>query len=86
MTRSYRTRGAAGYLGVSKSWLDKMAAKGTGGPAYRKVGRHRIYDEPDLDAYKLATSRANKPRQRPVESSPWSITPSISEVPREPSR
>jgi len=63
MTRSYRTRGAAGYLGVSKSWLDKMAAKGTGGPAYRKVGRHRIYDEPDLDAYKLAT-RVEPKQQR----------------------
>jgi excisionase family DNA binding protein len=54
MTNSYRTQGAAVYLGVSKSFLDKKAAKG-GGPAYRKPGRIRIYDEPDLDAYKRAT-------------------------------
>jgi excisionase family DNA binding protein len=54
MTNSYRTQGAADYLGVSKSFLDKQAAKGAG-PAYRKPGRIRIYDEPDLDDYKRAT-------------------------------
>jgi hypothetical protein len=54
MAKSYRTREAAGYLDVSKSWLDKQAAKGTG-PAYRKVGRRRIYDQPDLDNFKRAT-------------------------------
>ncbi len=62
MTRSHRTRGAATYLGVSKSWLDKEAARGTG-PAYRKAGRLRIYDEPDLDAFKRATRV--EPKQHP---------------------
>ena len=51
---SYRTPGAAAYLSVSKSFLDKAAAAKTG-PAYRKAGRVRIYDQPDLDAYKRAT-------------------------------
>jgi hypothetical protein len=55
MTKSYHTQGAADYLGVSKSFLDKKAATNKGGPAYRKAGRIRIYDQPDLDAYKLAT-------------------------------
>ena len=54
MVRSYKTRDAAKYIGSSKSWLDKAAAEGTG-PAYRMIGRIRIYDEPDLDAYKRAT-------------------------------
>jgi len=54
MVASYRTRGAAVYLGTSKSWLDKAAAAGIG-PAYRKIGRVRIYDESDLEAYKRAT-------------------------------
>jgi len=51
---SYRTPGAAAYLGVSKSFLDKQAAAKTG-PAYRKPGRVRIYDRPDLDDYKRVT-------------------------------
>jgi hypothetical protein len=65
MTRSYRTRGAASYLGVSKSFLDKEAAKGTG-PAYWKAGRIRQYDEPDLDAYKRATRV--EPKSHQIES------------------
>ena len=51
---SYRTPGAASYLHCSKSFLDKAAAARKG-PAYRKAGRIRIYDQPDLDAYKRAT-------------------------------
>lgn len=53
-SKSYGTRGAAAYLHVSKSKLDKNAAAGIG-PAYRKNGRRRIYDQPDLDAHKRAT-------------------------------
>jgi excisionase family DNA binding protein len=66
MTTSYRTRGAAHYLGVSKSFLDKKAAEG-GGPAYRRPGRIRIYDQPDLDAYKRATRvEPNTPATEPT--------------------
>lgn len=58
----YRTRGAAGYLEVSKSFLDKAAAAGKG-PVYRKAGRVRIYDQPDLDAYKRSTRVEPKSEQ-----------------------
>jgi hypothetical protein len=63
MSNTYRTQGAADYLGVSKSFLDKKAAAGAGGPVYRKAGRIRIYDQPDLDAYKRATRV--EPKQGP---------------------
>jgi hypothetical protein len=62
---NYRTRGAAGYLGASKSWLDKQAVKKMG-PAYRKVGRNRVYEEEDLEAYKRATRI--EPENRQAES------------------
>jgi excisionase family DNA binding protein len=40
----------AEYLGVSKRTLDDWAHRGTG-PAYSRVGRHRRYAWPDVDAY-----------------------------------
>jgi hypothetical protein len=64
---SYRTRGAASYLYCSKSFLDKAAAAGKG-PAYRKAGRIRIYDQPGLDAYKRATRVEPKSEQRVQKS------------------
>jgi excisionase family DNA binding protein len=54
MKKSYGTQAAADYIGVSKSFLDKRAAAGTG-PAYRRAGKLRIYDEEDLDHYKSKT-------------------------------
>ena len=36
------------------------------GPAYRKVGRNRVYEEEDLEAYKRATRI--EPENRQAES------------------
>jgi hypothetical protein len=49
----HRTSGAADYLGVSKSFLDKERAAGRG-PAYELVAGKIWYTEPDLDAYRDA--------------------------------
>jgi hypothetical protein len=46
----HRTSGAARYLGVSKSFLDKERAADRG-PAYENVAGKIWYGEPDLDAY-----------------------------------
>ncbi len=65
--KPYRTLDAAGYLGISKSWLDKAASSGSG-PAYRRVGRIRIYDQPDLDDFKRATRVEPRQLQRTSEA------------------
>jgi hypothetical protein len=49
----YRVPGAAAYLGVSKSYLDKERAAGRG-PAYFNVAGRIIYEQDDLDAYRRA--------------------------------
>ena len=49
----HRTPGAARYLDVSKSFLDKERAAGRG-PAYENVAGKIWYTEPDLDAYRRA--------------------------------
>jgi hypothetical protein len=49
----HRTSGAADYLGVSKSFLDKERAAGRG-PAYELVAGKVWYCEADLDAYRNA--------------------------------
>jgi predicted DNA-binding transcriptional regulator AlpA len=50
-----RVRQAAEYLGMSKSFLDKMRCYG-GGPTYAKLGASVIYNTDDLDAW-LAVHR-----------------------------
>ena len=47
--------GAAVYLGVSASFLNKARSYG-GGPTYAKLGRRVVYSLTDLDAY-LAEGR-----------------------------
>lgn len=46
---------AAGYIGVSLSWLDKSRLRGDG-PAFLQIGGRVVYDVADLDAY-LASCR-----------------------------
>jgi hypothetical protein len=52
-SRKHRASGAADYLGVSKSFLDKERAAGRG-PAYELVAGKVWYDQSDLDAYRRA--------------------------------
>lgn len=48
--------GAAQYLGVSASMLNKLRTYG-GGPAYSKLGRRVVYDVVDLDRYLVEARR-----------------------------
>ena len=50
-SRKHRTRGAAAYLGLSESTLEKYRLYG-GGPAYYKAGpKIVVYEESDLDTW-----------------------------------
>ncbi len=56
-------REAAAYLKVSKSWLDKLRVRG-GGPAYIKLGPHRVvYDLGDLNAWAAQGRREHTSQQ-----------------------
>jgi excisionase family DNA binding protein len=44
------TAGAADYLGLGKSTLDKARVHG-GGPKFIKIGKRVLYDPDDLDAW-----------------------------------
>ena len=56
--RYSRTRGAAEYIGSTKSTLDKMRVAGTG-PPFTKLGRAVIYDLDLLDEYMAANRRSS---------------------------
>jgi hypothetical protein len=56
--RRFRAPAAAKYLGVSESNLAKRRMRGDP-PAYRKLGRVVIYDQPDLDALLGASRRTS---------------------------
>ena len=47
--------GAAGYVGVSQSYMNKLRGTG-GGPVFIKVGKRVVYAVSDLDRW-LATLR-----------------------------
>jgi predicted DNA-binding transcriptional regulator AlpA len=51
-----RVAEAAGYLSVSKSWLDKKRLDG-GGPEYLKLGRRVVYDLKDLEKWAASNRR-----------------------------
>lgn len=51
-----RTDGAAKYLGVSSSTLEKLRLTG-GGPTYVKLGRTVVYDQSNLDEWVDANRR-----------------------------
>jgi len=55
MSRRLHRKQAAGYIGVSISWLDKPRLRGDG-PAFLQIGGRVVYDLADLDAY-LASCR-----------------------------
>jgi predicted DNA-binding transcriptional regulator AlpA len=53
----YRTPGAAQYLGLSASTLEKMRLQGTG-PRFTKLGTRAVgYREEDLDEFALIGRR-----------------------------
>ena len=49
----FTVKEAAQYLGLSKSWLDKLRRKGEG-PAYFRFGRAIRYKTADLEAWAKA--------------------------------
>lgn len=50
VSRRFRARKAAEYIGVSDSTLAKWRMRGDP-PAFRKLGRVVVYDQTDLDAW-----------------------------------
>jgi excisionase family DNA binding protein len=59
--RTLTVRGAANYLGLSPSTLNKLRCTGTG-PIYFKLGRAVRYDPQDLDHW-LAARRISSTSQ-----------------------
>jgi hypothetical protein len=59
------TSGAAEYLGVGKSTLDKWRLIG-GGPKFCTLGRRIVYDPEDLDAFANARKRTSTSEPLPV--------------------
>jgi hypothetical protein len=55
--RRLRTEGAADYLGVATSTLEKDRITGILGVPFIKVGRTVVYDTADLDEYLAARRR-----------------------------
>ena len=58
VSHRFRAAAAAKYLGVSELNLAKRRMRGDP-PAYRKLGRVVIYDQPDLDALLDACRRTS---------------------------
>ncbi len=48
--KKFDTAGAANYLSLGKSTLEKFRIIG-GGPAFSKIGKKVLYDAADLDAW-----------------------------------
>jgi hypothetical protein len=55
---SLNTVGAAAYLGLGVSTLEKARVHG-GGPVFNKLGSRVTYDMSDLDAWKAERKRRN---------------------------
>jgi predicted DNA-binding transcriptional regulator AlpA len=53
-----RTKEAAEYLGLSKSFLDKARCYG-GGPSFMKFGKSVVYSTDALDAWARSCTVAN---------------------------
>jgi predicted DNA-binding transcriptional regulator AlpA len=56
--RMLRTDGAAEYLGLAASTLNKLRLTG-GGPEYIKLGKVVVYDPTDLDAWLSSKRRSS---------------------------
>lgn len=57
MKQNIRVKQATGYVGLSKSSLDKLRHFG-GGPEYFKLGRAVVYNTDDLDVWMAARRRS----------------------------
>lgn len=55
-SRYLRTAGAAEYIGLAKSTLEKMRLTG-GGPVFSSLGRVVVYQRADLDDWVAARRR-----------------------------
>jgi predicted DNA-binding transcriptional regulator AlpA len=69
VSRRFRARTAAEYLGVSASTLAKWRMRGDP-PSYCKLGRVVVYDQTDLDEWLQACRRRSTSESEPscVES------------------
>jgi len=61
-----RTEGAADYIGVATSTLEKDRVTGFLGVPFIKIGRTVVYDTADLDEY-LASRRRHSTSEAPEE-------------------
>jgi excisionase family DNA binding protein len=59
---------AAQYLGLSRSYLNKLRLYGRG-PVYAKLGKRVLYDRNDLEAW-VAAGRRNNTSQKPGQQAP----------------
>jgi hypothetical protein len=63
---SLNTVGAAAYLGLGVSTLEKSRVHG-GGPVFNKLGSRVTYDVADLDAWKAERKRRNTAGTSPLK-------------------
>jgi len=57
-TKMFSVREAAGFLRISKSFLDKSRVYGNG-PQYSKLGTRVIYSQKDLEEWAASTKRSH---------------------------
>ncbi len=57
--RQLNVKEAARYLGVSKSFLDKLRTNSSTGPVFSKIGRRVVYSVEELDAYLTRQKRVS---------------------------
>jgi predicted DNA-binding transcriptional regulator AlpA len=65
VSRRFRARMAAEYLGVSASTLAKWRMRGDP-PTYRKLGRVVVYDQGDLDEWLASCRRRSTSEPEPA--------------------
>jgi excisionase family DNA binding protein len=68
--RKFVVEEAAAYLGISRSYLNKLRVHG-GGPAFLKLGRRVVYDPRDLETW-AASNRRQHTSQSAAASKPLS--------------
>src|SRR5262249_25086466 len=79
--RLLRTPGAAQYLALAASTLEKARLSGTG-PRFARLGRVVVYDLRDLDAWveaRKAESTSERPRGSPRGNPGRTIWPAVPE-------
>jgi hypothetical protein len=64
--RNFRVHGAADYLGLSPSYLNKLRTTG-GGPIFSAIGKRAIiYAKDDLDAWLASKRRRSTSEVSPI--------------------